>query len=214
MDLICLLALPGVSCVVVAILTWDARRALRAFLLWEMLWLGASLGIIVAPVHGAEKGMWVNPVRNIRLVYDAVKNGRAYLEALQDTAPVMQRELEADSYECLAQWMDTKTKAVNEGMAEACMGARGWMRVSSAKQMADAYGRAWEAEVDRHDGIDPGIFDSSLFDAPRRRPFIVPRPDAFSDCTERAAGQCARCANSPQREHLLVARKAVWEFKC
>jgi hypothetical protein len=41
-------------------------------------------------------------------------------------------------------------------MAEACMGARGWMRVSTAKQMADEYGRAWQAEVDRHDGIDPG----------------------------------------------------------
>jgi hypothetical protein len=30
------------------------------------------------------------------------------------------------------------------------------MRVSTAKQMADEYGRAWQAEVDRHDGIDPG----------------------------------------------------------
>jgi hypothetical protein len=43
----------------------------------------------------------------------------------------MQRELEADSYECVAQWMDTRTKTLNQGMAEACMSARGWMRVST-----------------------------------------------------------------------------------
>jgi hypothetical protein len=32
------------------------------------------------------------------------------------------------------------------------------MRVSTAKQMTDEYGPAWQAEVERHDGIDPGIF--------------------------------------------------------
>ena len=53
--------------------------------------------------------------------------------------------------------MDTRTKTLNQGMAEACMSARGWMRVSTPKQMADAYHRAWQAEVDRHDGVDPGI---------------------------------------------------------
>ena len=41
-------------------------------------------------------------------------------------------------------------------MAKACMGARGWILVSSAREMADAYNRAWQAEVDRHEKGDAG----------------------------------------------------------
>jgi hypothetical protein len=61
----------------------------------------------------------------------------------------MQRDLEADGYECVAQCWDQKGKTVNWSMAEACMSARGWMRVETAQQMAEAYHRAWQAEVDR-----------------------------------------------------------------
>jgi hypothetical protein len=41
-------------------------------------------------------------------------------------------------------------------MAKACMGARGWILVSSAREMADAYNRAWQAEVDRHEKGEAG----------------------------------------------------------
>ena len=85
-----------------------------------------------------------------------MKAGRAYNDALKDTAPTMQRELEADSYECITQWQDKKGKTVNWAMAKACMGARGWILVSSAKEMADAYNRAWQAEVDRHEKGEAG----------------------------------------------------------
>jgi hypothetical protein len=138
--------LPGVSCgAIVAFFTWNAQRAARAFLLSELLWLLALVAVAVLPAHGAEKGEWINPVGNTGLIYDAVKGGRTYDDALKDTQPIMQRELEADSCECVAQWMDS----VDQGMAEACMGARGWILVSSAKETADAYHRAWQAEVDR-----------------------------------------------------------------
>jgi hypothetical protein len=155
LSLIALKALPAVIVGgTVAFFTWNAQRAARALLLSELLL--ALVAMAVLPAHGAE-GNWINPVGHTRLIYDGVKAGRTYDDALKDTQPIMQRELEADSYECVAQWMDTRTKTLNQGMAEACMSARGWMRVSTPKQMADAYHRAWQAEVDRHDGVDPGI---------------------------------------------------------
>lgn len=39
-----------------------------------------------------------------------------------------------------------------------CLEQRGWLRVESAQAMTETFLRAWHAEVDRHDGIDPGIF--------------------------------------------------------
>src|SRR5262249_10333238 len=121
-----------------------------------LVWLLALALAEVLPAHSQPKGTWVNPVRNKRLMYDAVKAGRAYNDALKDTAPTMQRELETDSYECVAQWQDKKGKTVHWPMAEACMRARGWTLVLSAKEMADAYDRAWQAEVDRHEKGEAG----------------------------------------------------------
>jgi predicted GIY-YIG superfamily endonuclease len=97
---------------------------------------------------------WVNPARNAELMYGAVKAGRSYGDALKDTAPTMQRELQMDFYECAA-WQDKETKIATWPMVEACMRARGWVLVSSPKEMAEAYARAWRVEVDRHEGIDP-----------------------------------------------------------
>jgi hypothetical protein len=74
MDLICLMALPGVSCgVIIGFVTWNAWSALRAFLISETVWLLALVVVAVVPAHGQSKGTWVNPVRNNRLMYDAVK---------------------------------------------------------------------------------------------------------------------------------------------
>ena len=74
MDLICLMALPGVSCgVIIGFVTWNAWSALRAFLISETVWLLALVVVAVFPAHGQSKGTWVNPVRNNRLMYDAVK---------------------------------------------------------------------------------------------------------------------------------------------
>jgi len=39
-----------------------------------------------------------------------------------------------------------------------CLEQRGWLRVGSAQAMTEAFLRTWYVEVDRHDGIDPGIF--------------------------------------------------------
>jgi len=152
MDLMCIMVLPGVVIGgAVASFTRQAQRAARAFLLAELVWLLALASAAVLPAHSQPKGTWVNPVRNTRLMYDAVKAGRAYNDALKDTAPTMQRELETDSYECIAQWQDNKGKTVNWAMAEACMRVRGWILVFSAKEMADAYDHAWQAEVDRRE---------------------------------------------------------------
>ena len=128
----------------------------RVFVLAELVWLLALALVAVLPAHSQPKGTWVNPVRNTRLIYDAVKAGRAYNDALKDTAPTMQRELETDSYECIAQWQDNKGKTVNWAMAEACMRVRGWILVFSAKEMADAYDHAWQAEVDRREKGEAG----------------------------------------------------------
>ena len=74
MDLICLMALPGVSCgVIIGFVTWNAWSALRAFLISETVWLLALVAVAVFPAHGQSKGTWVNSVRNNRLMYDAVK---------------------------------------------------------------------------------------------------------------------------------------------
>ena len=157
MDLMCIMVLPGVVIGgAVASFTRQAQRAARAFLLAELVWLLALALAEVLPAHSQPKGTWVNPVRNTRLMYDAVKAGRAYNDALKDTAPTMQRELETDSYECITQWQDKKGKTVHWPMAEACMRVRGWILVLSAKEMADAYDRAWQAEVDRHEKGDAG----------------------------------------------------------
>ena len=131
-------------------------RPARVFVLAELVWLLALALVAVLPAHSQPKGTWVNPVRNTRLIYDAVKAGRAYNDALKDTAPTMQRELETDSYECIAQWQDKKGKTVNWAMAEACMRVRGWILVFSAKEMADAYDHARQAEVDRREKGEAG----------------------------------------------------------
>ena len=153
----CIMVLPGVVIGgAVASFTRQAQRAARAFLLAELVWLLALALAEVLPAHSQPKGTWVNPVRNTRLMYDAVKAGRAYNDALKDTAPTMQRELETDSYECVAQWQDKKGKTVHWPMAEACMRVRGWILVLSAKEMADAYDHAWQAEVDRREKGEAG----------------------------------------------------------
>ena len=78
----------------------------------------------------------------------AVKAGRSYGDALKDTAPTMQHELQMDFYECAAaQRQDKETKIATWPMVEACMRARGWILVSSPTEMAAAYARAWKAEV-------------------------------------------------------------------
>ena len=79
MDLMCIMVLPGVVIGgAVASFTWQAQRAARAFLLAELVWLLALALAAVLPAHSQPKGTWVNPVRNTRLMYDAVKAGRAY----------------------------------------------------------------------------------------------------------------------------------------
>jgi hypothetical protein len=154
MDLMCLMGLPGVIIGgTVGLFTWEAQRAARAFLLAELVWLLALALVAVLPAHGQSQG-WVNPARNAELMYGAVKAGRSYGDALKDTAPTMQRELQMDLYECAA-WQDKETKIATWPMVEACMRARGWVLVSSPKEMAEAYARAWRVEVDRHEGIDP-----------------------------------------------------------
>jgi len=77
--------------------------------------------------------------------------GASYEQALRETQPAMRRKLEADTFGC-AQTMPRATSMVM------CLEQRGWLRVDSAKAMTEAFLRAWHAEVDRHDGIDPGIF--------------------------------------------------------
>jgi hypothetical protein len=148
------MGLPGVIIGgTVGFFTWEAQRAARAFLLAELVWLLALALVAVLPAHGQSQG-WVNPARNAELMYGAVKAGRSYGDALKDTAPTMQRELQMDFYECAA-WQDKETKIATWPMVEACMRARGWVLVSSPKEMAEAYARAWRVEVDRHEGIDP-----------------------------------------------------------
>jgi hypothetical protein len=74
MDLIRLMALHGLSCgVTIGFVTWNAWSALRAFLISETVWLMALVVVAVFPAHGQSKGTWVNPVRNNRLMYGAVK---------------------------------------------------------------------------------------------------------------------------------------------
>jgi hypothetical protein len=84
-------------------------------------------------------------------MHDAIKAGRPYADALRDTQPAMQRELEADSVECATQ-QGKKIDALDYAVITACLGSRGWMLVTTAEQIADAYARAWWAE-----GIDPAI---------------------------------------------------------
>jgi hypothetical protein len=104
LSLIAIMALPAVKVgAIVALFTWNAWRGLHAFVLSEVLWLLVLSAIAVAPAHGESKGIWVNPVRNVRLMHDTVKAGRPYVDALKETAPTMQRELETDSVECYAQ---------------------------------------------------------------------------------------------------------------
>ena len=96
MSLIALMALPAVIVGgTVAFFTWNAQRAARALLLSELLL--ALVAMAVLPAHGAEKGNWINPVGHTRLIYDGVKAGRTYDDALKDTQPIIQRELEADN---------------------------------------------------------------------------------------------------------------------
>ena len=67
-------ALPGVSCgVIIGFVTWNAWSALRAFLISETVWLLALVVVAVFPAHGQSKSTGVNPVRNNRLMCDAVK---------------------------------------------------------------------------------------------------------------------------------------------
>jgi hypothetical protein len=150
------MGLPGVIIGgTVGFFTWEAQRAARAFLLAELMWLLALALVAVLPAHGQSQGAWVNPARNAELMYRAVKAGRPYGAALKDTVPRMQHELQMDFYECAAQWQDKETKIATWPMVEACMRARGWVLVWSPKEMAEAYARAWKAEVDRHEDIDP-----------------------------------------------------------
>jgi len=51
----------------------ECLEALRAFLISETVWLLALVVVAVFPAHGQSKGTWVNPVRNNRLMYGAVK---------------------------------------------------------------------------------------------------------------------------------------------
>ena len=151
MSLMAFMALPGVIVgSAVVFLTCQEQLGARAFLLVELVWLLVLALAAVLPVHG-ESGLWVNPVRNVRLMADAVAHGKRYDEALKATQPAMQRELEADSVECVAEGHDTAGK-VNWPRVDACLGARGWIRITTARQMAGAYARAWWTE-----GVDPGI---------------------------------------------------------
>jgi hypothetical protein len=151
------MGLPGVIIGgTVGFFTWQAQLAARAFLLAELVWLLALALVAVLPAHGQSQGAWVNPVRNAELMYGAVKAGHSYGDALKDAAPTMQYELQMDFYECAAAQRQYKeTKIATWPMVEACMRARGWVLVSSPKEMAEAYARAWKAEVDRHEDIDP-----------------------------------------------------------
>jgi hypothetical protein len=109
LSLIALMALPAVIVGgTVAFFTWNAQRAARAVLLSELLL--ALVAMAVLPAHGAE-GNWINPVGHTRLIYDGV----TYDDALKDTQPIMQRELEADSYESVAQWMDSAPRHLTKG---------------------------------------------------------------------------------------------------
>jgi len=150
-----LMGLPGVIIGgTVGFFTWEAQLAARAFLLAELVWLLALVLVAVLPAHGQSQGAWVNPGRNAELMYGAVRAGHSYGDALKDTAPRMQYELQMDFSECAAQRQDKETKIATWPMVEACMRARGRVLVSSPTEMAEAYARAWKAEVGRHEGID------------------------------------------------------------
>ena len=152
MSAIALMALSGVIVgSSVAFFTWKAQRAARTFLLAELVWLLALALVAVLPAHGAQTAIWVHPTINTRLIYEKVRAGASYEQALRETQPAMRRKLEADTFGC-AQTMPRATSMVM------CLEQRGWLRVDSAKAMTEAFLRAWHAEVDRHDGIDPGIF--------------------------------------------------------
>ena len=45
---------------------WNAQRAARALLMSELLL--ALVAMAVLPAHGAEKGNWINPVGDTRLI--------------------------------------------------------------------------------------------------------------------------------------------------
>ena len=58
MDLIRLMALPGVSCgVIIGFVTWNAWSALRAFLISETVWLLALVVVAVFPPVANRKAL-------------------------------------------------------------------------------------------------------------------------------------------------------------
>src|SRR5215471_19553079 len=97
LSLMALMALPGLIVGgAVAFFTREAQPAARAFLLAELVWLLALALVAVLPAHGQSQSAWVNPARNAELIYGAVKAGHSYDDALKDTAPTMQYELQMD----------------------------------------------------------------------------------------------------------------------
>ena len=101
LSLIALMALPGVIVGgAVAFFTRKVQRAARAFLLAELVWLLALALVAVVPAHGTQTAIWLHPTINTRLIYEKVRAGASYEQALRDTQPAMRRKLEADTFGC------------------------------------------------------------------------------------------------------------------
>jgi hypothetical protein len=139
----------------IAAFDWNAWRAVRVHLVFEVLWPLALVVVAVLPALGAEH-RWINPTLASRLIWAEVQNGRSYEYALNDTEPFMNRELDEATNACVQE----QPQHLPEVMPfRDCMANHGWWEAFSPQEAADAYQEAWETELERHDRMDdPGVF--------------------------------------------------------
>jgi hypothetical protein len=139
----------------VAVWTWSPYRTVRALLLPEVVWLLALAVVAVLPAHEAEP-RWINPTLASRLIWAELQDGRSYEYALNNTEPLMDRELAEATNACVE---ERPHRPPEFAPFRDCMADCGWWEASSPQEAADAYREAWEEELERHDRIDdPGIF--------------------------------------------------------